>query len=438
MNTEKKTSAAYALFLLFLINFLNFFDRAIPSVVLEPLRKEFSLTDTNMGVLTTAFILIYAIAGIPLGRLADRFSRKNILSVGVAAWSLLTAASGMAWNFASFFVARMAMGVGEACCAPAANSMIGDLFPAGKRARAVGIFMLGLPVGSLACFALVGLLAQHYGWRAAFLLAAIPGLIVAVLMWFITEPMRGAQETYQTSQTNTIDRPFRKILSVPTIWWIILSGASYNFASYAMITFLSAMLSRYHGLSIAEAGGISAIVLGAVGLVSLTLGGWAADVAHRVHARGRLLLGAACLLIAAPLVWFGLQQPVGQLVTLTVLLGLGWALFFMYYVTVYSSIQDVVEPRLRATAMAVYFFFMYVLGGGLGAFITGALSDFYANQAMLAEGASEISAMARAVGLRSSLSLVVPITIFITGIALCAAAKTFVRDSQKLRAAGGA
>ncbi|MES2682130.1 MAG: MFS transporter [Pseudomonadota bacterium] len=431
MKVTGKSTAGYTLFLLFLINFFNFFDRAIPSVVLEPLRKEFSLTDTDLGVLTTAFILVYAFAGIPLGRLSDRFSRKRILAGGVAVWSVLTAASGMAWNFASFFAARMGVGVGEASCSPAANAMIGDLYPAAKRARAIGIFMLGLPLGSLACFALVGLIAQQYGWRAPFLLAAIPGLILAVLLWRLQEPERGAQESYKIDQATPIERPYRKILSVPTFWWIILSGASYNFASYAINTFLAAMLSRHHGLNIAEAGGIVAIVVGATGIISLTAGGWLADAVHRVRANGRLLLGAICLLVAAPLVWLGLQQPVGQIVTLTLLLSAGWLLFYMYYVTVYSSLQDVVEPRLRATAMAVYFFFMYVLGGGLGAYVTGVLSDFYAHQMMASAGASEITATFRALGLQASLSTAVPIAIFVTGVALCAAARTFTQDAKK-------
>ena len=431
-----KSTAGYTLFLLFLINFFNFFDRAIPSAVLEPLRKEFSLTDTDLGVLTTAFILIYAFAGIPLGRLSDRFPRKRILAIGVAVWSGMTAVSGMAGSFAAFFMARMGVGIGEASCSPAANAMIGDLYPAAKRARAIGIFMLGLPIGSLACFGLVGWIAQNYGWRTPFLLAAIPGLILAVLLWLLNEPVRGAQESYQIDHSQPVARPYLKILSVPTIWWIIVSGASYNFAAYSISTFLAAMLSRYHGLSLAEAGGVVAIVIGATGLVSLTAGGWLADAMHRRFASGRLLLGAACLLVAAPLVWLGLQQGAGQVMTLTLLMSAGWLLFYMYYVTVYSSLQDVVEPRLRATAMAVYFFFMYVLGGGLGAYVTGALSDFYANQMMTAAGATEITASFRALGLRASLSMAVPIAIVITGVALCFAAKTFVRDSQKLRVAG--
>lgn len=434
MQITAKSTAGYTLFLLFLINFFNFFDRAIPSAVLEPLRKEFSLTDTNLGVLTTAFTLIYAFAGIPLGRLSDRFPRKRILAIGVAVWSGMTAVSGMAGSFMAFFLARMGVGIGEASCSPASNAMIGDLYPAAKRARAIGIFMLGLPIGSLACFGLVGWIAQNYGWRAPFLLAAIPGFILSALLWRLTEPVRGSQESYQVDQSRPVERPYYKILSVPTIWWIIISGASFNFASYSISTFLAAMLSRYHGLSLAQAGGIVAIVIGATGIISLTAGGWLADAMHRRFVRGRLLLGAACLLMAAPLAWLGLQQPLGQVVTLTVLMSAGWLLFYMYYVTVYSSLQDVVEPRLRGTAMAVYFFFMTVLGGGLGTYVTGALSDFYASQMMAAAGITEITANIRALGLRAALSLAVPIAIGITGIALCFAAKTFVRDSQKLRA----
>ena len=127
----------YILFLLFLINLMNFFDRTIPAVVLEPIRKEFALDDTALGLLGASFTLIYAVAGIPLGYLADRFRRTGILAAGLTVWSVLTAASGLAWSFMSFFWIRLSVGVGEASCAPAANSLIGDLFPSDKRARAL-------------------------------------------------------------------------------------------------------------------------------------------------------------------------------------------------------------------------------------------------------------------------------------------------------------
>jgi len=169
MTATAQAGVRYALAMLFLINFLNFFDRAIPAVVLEPIRKEFNLDDTWLGLLGTSFTLIYALAGLPLGRLSDKMRRTWVLSGGVFVWSLLTAASGAAWNFVSFFLIRLGVGVGEASCAPASNSMIGDMYPSQQRARALGLFMLGLPLGQLASFALVGYLAQLYGWRMPFL-----------------------------------------------------------------------------------------------------------------------------------------------------------------------------------------------------------------------------------------------------------------------------
>jgi predicted MFS family arabinose efflux permease len=200
----------------------------------------------------------------------------------------------------SFFWIRLLVGVGEASCAPAANSLIGDLFPSEKRARALGIFMLGLPLGLLLAFSIVGVLAQNYGWRVPFYLAAIPGFVVAVMMLFAAEPVRGSQETYAIDATTALDRPMRRILAIPTVWWIIASGATVNFAAYAMGTFLPTMLIRYHGLSIGKAGLIAAIVLGATGLVGLVAGGWLADYLHKKFLRGRLLLASCSMLALHP------------------------------------------------------------------------------------------------------------------------------------------
>jgi MFS family permease len=426
----------YILILLFLINLMNFFDRTIPAVVLEPIRKEFSLDDTALGILGASFTLIYAVAGVPLGYLADRFRRTHILAAGLTAWSLLTAASGLAWSFMSFFWIRLLVGVGEASCAPAANSLIGDLFPSEKRARALGIFMLGLPLGLLLAFSIVGVLAQNYGWRVPFYLAAIPGFVVAAMILFAAEPVRGSQETYAIDATTALDRPMRRILAIPTVWWIIASGATVNFAAYAMGTFLPTMLIRYHGLSIGRAGLIAAIVLGATGLVGLTAGGWLADYLHKKFLRGRLLLASCSMLVATPLLYFGIAQPAGAADAATILLSLGWLLYFSYYCSVYSALQDVVEPRLRATAMAVYFFFQYVLGAGFGTVVTGALSDMYARQAMTAAGTSEMTDAFRAIGLQSAMALVVPLAIALTCVSLFFAARSFIADARKMASAG--
>jgi predicted MFS family arabinose efflux permease len=432
MNSNVQAGVRTTLLMLFLINFLNFFDRTIPAVVLEPIRQEFALDDTMLGVLGTAFTLVYALAGLPLGRLSDRMRRTRVLAGGVFVWSLMTAASGAAWNFVSFFLIRLGVGIGEASCAPAANSMIGDMVPASQRARALGLFMLGLPLGNLACFALVGYLAQRYGWRVPFYLAAAPGFVIAFLVLLLREPIRGSQETYKVDLSTAIADPYRRVLAIPTLWWIILSGAAVNFAAYALGTFLPALMIRYHHVNVAQAGIVAAIVLGVTGLVGLTAGGWLADRVHGSFPRGRLRLGAVCLLVSAPLLWLGLTRPPGEVASVTALLAVGWLLYFMYFVTVYASVQDVVEPRLRATAMAIFFFFQYILGAGFGTVVTGALSDVYAKQAMQAAGAAEMGDVFRAVGLQASLSILVPSTILITGIAMWFAARTFVADSARV------
>src|SRR5215467_11239050 len=165
---SSKGAIWYTMAVLFAINALNFFDRNILGAVGEPIRKEFDLSDAALGALGTAFILLYAVVGIPLGRIADRATRKYLLSAGVFLWSLLTAASGIAQNFAQMFALRLGIGVGEATCAPVSASLIGDMFPSEKRGRAVSIFMLGLPVGIALSFAISGTIAKSYGWRFAF------------------------------------------------------------------------------------------------------------------------------------------------------------------------------------------------------------------------------------------------------------------------------
>jgi predicted MFS family arabinose efflux permease len=431
MNESPQAGVRYALLMLILINFLNFFDRTIPAVVLEPIRREFKLDDTMLGMLGTSFTLVYALAGLPLGRLSDRIKRTRVLAVGVFAWSLMTAASGAAWNFASFFLIRLGVGVGEASCAPAANSMIGDMYPSQRRARALGLFMLGLPLGSLACFGLVGNLAQRYGWRVPFYVAAAPGFVIALLALTLREPVRGSQEAYKVDATAPLARPYRRLLAIPTLGWIILSGAAVNFAAYAFSTFLPSLMIRYHHMNVAQAGAVGAVVLGLTGLLGLIAGGWVADKLHGAFPRGRLMFGASCLLASAPLLWLGLTRQSGDVTAVTALLSAGWMLYFMYFVTVYPSVQDVVEPRMRGTAMAVYFFFQYVLGAGFGTVVTGALSDAFARRAMEAAGAAEMNEAFRATGLQSSLSLLVPLAILVTGVALLGASRCFVRDAEK-------
>jgi MFS family permease len=195
---------------------MNFYDRGIVAAVMEPIRKEWGLSDTSLGAVGTVFIVVYALVGLPLGRLADRWSRARLLAVSAAVWSLLTAGSGLAWNYLSLAVARLGVGVGEAGCAPAANSLIGDLFPSRMRARAISLFMLGLPFGTLLNFLLSGSIAAAWGWRAAFLVASVPGLVLAALALLIHEPVRGAADDYRAPPAQSRSA-FRRVIASPSM-----------------------------------------------------------------------------------------------------------------------------------------------------------------------------------------------------------------------------
>lgn len=430
---DRKNQAWFALAVLFGINMMNFFDRQIAASVAKPVIDEFNLSDAAFGNMAMAFTLIYAAVGVPLGRWADRGKRTTILGIGVAFWSLFTGLSGLAWNYWSLFLARIGVGVGEASCSPAANSLIGDLYPASKRARAISVFMLGLPIGIFFSGLLGGIIAKSYGWRAAFLIAAIPGILLALLALKIKEPVRGATEEFNLTDHAREGSPYRRVLSIPTMWWIIFSGALHNFNAYAVNSFLPLFLGRYHGLDVQQSNFIAAVVLGAVGVVGLIGGGIAADWVHKRSSRGRLILSALSLLISTPCVYLALNQPKGSMVTFMILMGIGWMLIYVYYVTVYPAIQDVVEPGLRGTAMALYFFAMYVLGGSFGTSILGYLSDYFAKQAMIDAGATAMAEGFRASGLHTAF-YVVPIVSLILALVLFAAARTVTRDMEKLQA----
>src|SRR6478672_7750988 len=182
------SGSGYALAVLLAINLMNFFDRQLIGGVGEGIRREWGLSDTALGLLGTVFTLLYAVVGLPLGRLSDRKQRRLILAGGVFLWSLLTALSGVARSFGQLIVARLGVGVGEATCSPASTSLIGDLVPASARARAVAIWMLGLPLGLGLANGAGGWILQNWGWRKAFFVAAIPGLVCAVLAMLIREP----------------------------------------------------------------------------------------------------------------------------------------------------------------------------------------------------------------------------------------------------------
>ena len=436
MNDDR-SRAWFALIVLFAVNTLNFYDRQILGAVGETVRDEWKLSDTALGSLGTAFTLLYALVGVPLGRLADRYSRRWILCAGVTVWSLLTVASGLARNFNELFVVRLGVGSGEAVCAPASASLIGDLFPPSKRARALSVFMIGLPVGIALSFLGSSLLEHRFGWRFTFYIAAIPGLICSVLALLIWEPVRGAAEAHKIqARAQRQGSPYLLVLSIPTMWWIIASGALHNFNIYAIGSFLSPFLQRFHHLGKLNAGMISMVVFGLAGIPGLLLGGMLGDRLGKRKPNGRLMVAAIATLVSAPLMFIGLSMPSSAMVGFIFFASLGMASMYAYYATVYSAIQDVIEPSLRGTAMALYFFAMYVLGASLGPVGMGFLSNYFTRSAARAAGVTDMSFQAlrpfAADGLHSAL-YVVPVFGVLLGLVLLAASRTVANDMEKLQ-----
>jgi predicted MFS family arabinose efflux permease len=452
------SSSAFALLVLFAINLMNFFDRQIIGGVGEGIRREWGLSDTALGLLGTVFTLLYAVVGLPLGRLSDRKQRRLILSGGVFVWSLLTALSGAARSFSQLIVARLGVGVGEATCSPASTSLIGDLVPSNQRARAVAIWMLGLPLGLGLANGAGGWILQNWGWRNAFYIAAIPGILCAILALRIVEPPRGKKEEHAIGDRKRDGNPYWLVLSIPTMLWIIASGALHNFNMYALGAFVAPFIVRFHHVSFQYAGWIAAAVYGFSGIIGLTVGGALADRLYKTRVDGRLMVGCAAIVICTPLMFLGLGRPAGDLVGFTLLMGSGCGVMYAYYSTVYSTIHDVVEPSLRGTAMALYFCAMYLLGASLGPVGTGLVSDYYTFQAASAAGAVQslpfsdlISAEFRSLvgeskgfdmralepfraqGLHTAM-YIVPILAAILAVVLFAASRTVKNDVARLQA----
>ena len=431
------------LFVLFLLNSLNFFDRNILGAVVEPLRHEWSLRDAQIGWIGTAFTLLYAVVGLPLGRLADHARRTRLLGGGALLWSAMTAISGLTTSFAVnrpaklvvspeiAVMARLGVGVGEAVCAPAATSLIGDLFPSARRGRATAIFMLGLPVGLGLSYAVGGAVAQAWGWRAAFFVAGLPGLVVGALCLALPEPARGTSEPHPIGAQRRSESALALLTQTPTLLWIIVSGALHNFNMYALATFVPALLIRHHGLGVRQAGALSGLMFGVFGGIGLLVGGWVSDRAAARKEGGRLLVSTWALALSVPLLVLFLVQPRGEIGRALAFVCPALLLMYLYYAPVYATIQDVVEPARRGLAMAVYFCAMYVLGASMGPVGTGLLSDRLAARAAAAAGSPVVTEAARAQGLHEAM-YIVPVLSVILAVVLFAGARASVRDRRAL------
>lgn len=423
-----RSSARYVLGVLFVGNLLNFYDRALPAVVLEPIKNEYGLDDTQVGVLASAFVLVAAVAGIPLGRLADRIPRKTVAGWGLMVWSAFTAAGGLLTSFWGFLLSRVGVGVGESSYAPATGSLLSDLYPTERRSRANALFMLGFPLGTLLAFFTAGALAVAFdSWRAPFLIAAVPGIAVAVLVLRIREPQRGAADPMRVAAPTTAAqrrRSFLTLVKVRSLWGLVLAFAGYNFAAYAIGTFLTPVLQRYYGLDLVSAGFIGGVVIGLTGLIGLLLGGRMLDLAAAKSPTARVRVAAFCLAGAALFSFVGLAAGQQVLWQLVVFLSLGYLLGIVYLAASVPAVSDVVQPEQRATALGLLFAIGYLLGGAGGPILVGVLSDSLAGES---SGDGEFAA---AEGLQAAMMIAVPIAFAVAAIGMLLTSR-FVRADRE-------
>lgn len=294
----KSAYAWYALGLLAVVNLLNYLDRTLIYILFAPIKREMAFSDFQLGLLgTTSFVIFFTVLGVPFGRLADRGSRKNMIAAGLVVWSLFSGLTGFANSFWTLFLCRVMVGVGEATLGPAALSLLSDYFPPRMRATVQSIYASGITVGAGLAFFLGGWIGANYGWRTAFYFLGFPGVLVAVLVYFLREQQRGRTEVSAPKYTSND-------------WKLLFRSTPlrYHYAGYAMFALAANSLSiwmptffnRAHGYSIATLGLVAGLTSLTSGIPSTVLGGFLSDRLRRFRPGGRMLLGAIASLLAIP------------------------------------------------------------------------------------------------------------------------------------------
>jgi MFS family permease len=366
----------YVLALLTLTSLFSVADRLVFSILLEDIKAEFSFSDTQLGLLGgAAFTLTYIVAGFPAARLADRSIRKNIVAGAITFWSVMTALCGMAVGFWSLFFARTGVGVGEGCSGPASQSLIADYFRRDELARAMGFLTLGATLGTVTGLMAGGLLSQAYGWRWAFILMAVPGILIGLVLYFtVREPVRGrfappGSSVAQTSLRDTLS----SLLGNRVYLGFVAGFAVQIMIGYAMAFWMAPIMLRQFEVSVGDVAlylGLSFMLGGIPGPI---IGGYLTDWLTRRDERWRAWLpGLVSLLCIGPL-WVSFQQT--DFWAFLGLFSFSYAVFVASQAPILSGIQSAVEPSQRGFAVAFGLFFNNLIGQAVGLAVIGWLSD---------------------------------------------------------------
>ena len=365
----------YVLFMLAVVAFFNYLDRMVLSMLLQPIKDELGFSDAQLGLLTGfAFAAFYATFGIPIARLADRKSRVTILSVCMALWSAMTAACGLAQNFIHMLLARMGVGVGEAGCVPTSHSLLSDYVPPEKRALALGIFQTGGAVGVMAGFIAAGWIADQWGWRMAFFLIGIPGVLIAVVAKMtLKDPPRGNYSTEPEPEPESFMTAAKALLGRKTFVHILIAYSVGLFAIYGINGWKPSFFIRVHEMSLTEVGWWVGVTSGFGGVIGTFLGAVYATKLIERDRRWEVWWPAWAFIVAIPLFAFVFLTP--NITAAFVVVFIGSLVTGSSTGPGMASVQTVAEPRQRATAVAFVMFTSAILGQGLGPFLIGYGSD---------------------------------------------------------------
>lgn len=366
----------YALAVLAVVYMFNFVDRQILAILLPSIKEEFQVGDTVLGLLVgTAFALFYVGLGVPIARLADRWNRRNLIALAVAVWSGMTALSGLAANIWQLTLARIGVGVGEAGCSPPAHSMIADLYPPEQRSSAMGFYTLGISAGIMLAYLAGGWVVQNMGWREAFFIIGLPGLLLALIVRFtLPEPRRGASERRVDSGSQPELIIVARFLKARKsfLYMAIAAGLS-SFVGYSIVNFMPSFIDRSFGVGIAVIGFWLGIIYGIAGGAGFYFGGYIADRIGRAGHRKAMVFIAAST-VASALFYGGVFLSSSLFACMTLLI-IPTVISNFYLAPVLSQTQSLVSLRMRAVASSLVLLIINVIGLAMGSPLTGFISD---------------------------------------------------------------
>lgn len=355
----------------------NYVDRQIVAILLQSIKLDMGLSDTQLGLLSgLAFAIFYATLGIPIAYLADRVSRKKIIIVSLSLFSVMTIICGFAQNFIQLLLARIGVGVGEAGTSPASHAMIADMYAPNERATPLAIFALGINIGLLIAFLVGGWVNHHYGWRTAFQVVALPGLLLVVIAMFtLRDPPRGLSDGQEAQKAPPLGEVARYILHNKTLRQLIIGSTLVVTVGYGAIAWLPTYFVRVHAMTTIEVGQILALLIGIGGGIGTALGGHFADRLGKRDVRWNLWLIVILALVGLP---FSVGAYLATDTTLAIiLLAFPVSVGALYFGPTLAMLHTLVRPEMRSLASAILLFINNIIGLGLGPLMIGVLSDYF-------------------------------------------------------------